>query len=53
MNSSNAFVDNMRSAWYYYDIYEAAFGHSYKRMMNGVDEKWNRVNGQSFEVRER
>ncbi|PVY89207.1 putative repeat protein (TIGR02543 family) [Ezakiella coagulans] len=53
MNSSNAFVDNMRSAWYYYDIYEAAFGHSYERMMNGVDEKWNRVNGQSFEVRER
>ena len=53
MNSSNAFVDNMRSAWYYYDIYEAAFGHSYERMMNGVDEKWNRVNGQSFEVIER
>ena len=53
MNSSNAFVDNMRSAWYYYDIYEAAFGHSYERMMNGVDEKWNRVNGQAFEVIER
>lgn len=53
MRAKNAFVDNMRSAWYYYDIYEAAFGHSYERLDNGVDEKWNRVTGQAFEIRER
>ena len=53
MRTKGAFVDNMRSAWYYYDIYEAAFGHSYERLDNGVDEKWNRVTGQAFEIRER
>ena len=53
MRTKGAFVDNMRSAWYYYDIYEAAFGHSYERLPNGVDEKWNRVTGQAFEIRER
>ena len=53
MRAKDAFVDNMRSAWYFYDIYEAAIGHSYERQPNGVDEKWNRVNGQAFEIRER
>ena len=53
MRAKDAFVDNMRSAWYFYDIYEAAIGHSFERQPNGVDEKWNRVNGQSFEIRER
>ena len=53
MRTKGAFVDNLRSAWYYYDIYEAAFGHSYERLDNGVDEKWNRVTGQAFEIRER
>ena len=53
MRTKGAFVDNMRSAWYYYDIYEAAFGHSFERQPNGVDEKWNRVTGQAFEIRER
>ena len=53
MRAKDAFVDNMRSAWYFYDIYEAAIGHSYERQSNGIDEKWNRVNGQAFEIRER
>ena len=53
MRAKDAFVDNMRSAWYFYDIYEAAVGHSFERQPNGVDEKWNRVNGQAFEIRER
>ena len=53
MRAKYAFVDNMRSAWYFYDIYEAAIGHSFERQPNGVDEKWNRVNGQAFEIRER
>ena len=53
MRAKDAFVDNMRSAWYFYDIYEAAIGHSFERQPNGVDEKWNRVNGQAFEIRER
>ena len=53
MRSKHSFVDNLRSAWYFYDIHEAAVGHSFERQPNGVDEKWNRVNGQAFEIRER
>ena len=53
MRSKHSFIDNLRSAWYFYDIHEAAVGHSFERQPNGVDEKWNRVNGQAFEIRER
>ena len=53
MKSKHSFIDNLRSAWYFYDVHEAAVGHSFERQPNGVDEKWNRVNGQSFEIRER
>ena len=53
MRSKHSFIDNQRSAWYFYDIHEAAVGHSFERQPNGVDEKWNRVNGQAFEIRER
>ena len=50
MRAKETFVDNMRSAWYFYDIYEAAVGHAFERQPNGVDEKWNRVTGQAFEI---
>ena len=53
MKSKHSFVDNLRSAWYFYDVHEAAVGHVFERQPNGVDEKWNRVNGQAFEIRER
>lgn len=53
MNNRHSFIDNLRSAWYFYDIHEAANGHSYERLPNGVDEKWNRITGQAFEIRER
>ena len=53
MRSKHSFIDNLRSAWYFYDVHEAAVGHSFERQPNGVDEKWNRVNGQAFEIRER
>ena len=53
MRSKHSFIDNLRSAWYFYDVHEAAVGHSFERQPNGVDEKWNRVTGQAFEIRER
>ena len=53
MRSKHSFIDNLRSAWYFYDIHEAAVGHVFERQPNGVDEKWNRVTGQAFEIRER
>ena len=53
MRSKHSFIDNLRSAWYFYDVHEAAVGHVFERQPNGVDEKWNRVNGQAFEIRER
>ena len=53
MRSKHSFIDNLRSAWYFYDIHEAAVGHIFERQPNGVDEKWNRVTGQAFEIRER
>ena len=50
MKSKHSFIDNLRSAWYFYDVHEAAVGHAFERQPNGVDEKWNRVTGQAFEI---
>ncbi|MDD7471253.1 MAG: S-layer homology domain-containing protein, partial [Ezakiella sp.] len=37
------FQDVKPTDWYYSDVFEAAFGHTFERMEDGVNEKWNRV----------
>lgn len=37
------FHDVKPTDWYYFDVFEAAFGHTFERMEDGVNEKWNRI----------
>ena len=42
------FIDLPTSHWAYYEIHEAANGHIFERLANGMDERWLEVNEERF-----
>ncbi len=42
------FTDLPTSHWAYYEIHEAANGHIFERLANGMDERWLEVNEERF-----
>lgn len=42
------FTDLPTSHWAYYEIHEAANGHTFTRLANGMDERWLEVNEERF-----